>query len=203
MTPLATMRRRSSAWTTMTWTVLAASGSADPCAAATSGLESWPSTAAGCPARCCWPCRCGSPGPGGRWRSASRPPGPVAWTSASLSIRNLQLVEQAEPYCESAGCDRSTHDHGGPHTQLVVARDVADENVPAGLEVDGELLGRSRCDVFDLVDVLDALAILVRPGPAVLLQDPGSHQAPRATPGRIRPLTRWPHRYGSPFHGGS
>jgi hypothetical protein len=42
-----------------------------------------------------------------------------------------------------------------------------------------------------------------RPGPAVLLQDPGPRQAPRAAPGRLRPVTGRPDRYGSPFHGGS
>jgi hypothetical protein len=50
--------------------------------AATTRLASWPSTAAGCPARCRWPPWSASPGSGGRWRSAFRPARAwSAWTS--------------------------------------------------------------------------------------------------------------------------
>ena len=47
------------------------------------------------------------------------------------------------------------------HPLLVVTREVADEHVVPGVQRHRERLSGAARDVFDLVDVLDALALFV------------------------------------------
>jgi hypothetical protein len=95
----ATTTGHSSAWTTATATATATTArhpmtrqaSTGSWSAATSRPASWPATAAGCLARCHWQRWSGSPGPGGRWKSASRParafgPGPASGPPLALLV---------------------------------------------------------------------------------------------------------------------